>query len=152
MPDMVDNIPPVTDPFSHEEVSSLNAKFNGIRQFDDCLGICRIASPHPKKVLKCFNAVTGWNWILEDAFLVGRRIVNQLRIFNLRHGMKIENERPSPRYGSVPVGGPAQGKDIMGKWNMMVNNYYDLMGWDSKTGKPLPETLQKLGLENLIKD
>jgi aldehyde:ferredoxin oxidoreductase len=151
-PDMVDNIPPITAPFSHEEVASLNAKFNGIRQFDDCLGICRLASPHPKMVLKCFNAVTGWNWTLDDAFTVGRRIVNLLRVFNLDHGMKVEDERPSTRYGSVPTGGPAEGKNIMEKWGMMVKDYYGLMGWDSETGKPLPETLKKLGLENVIED
>ena len=150
--DMVDNIPPVSDPFSHEEVSTLNAKFNGIRQFDDCLGICRLASPHPKMVLKCFNAVTGWNWTLDDAFTVGLRIVNLLRVFNFEHGMKPEDERPSTRYGSIPTGGPAQGKSIMEKWGIMVKNYYELMGWDSEIGKPLPETLKKLGLENEIRD
>jgi len=150
--DMVDNVPPVTDPFSHEEVSTLNAKFNGIRQFDDCLGICRLASPHPKMVLKCFNAVTGWNWSLEDAFTAGRRIVNLLRVFNLRHGMKIEDERPSVRYGSIPDGGIAQGKNIMKKWDDMVENYYESMGWDRRTGTPLPETLEKLGLTEIVKD
>jgi aldehyde:ferredoxin oxidoreductase len=150
-PEMVD-LPPLTDPFSHEQVSTLNARFNGIRQFDDCLGTCRFASPHPKLVLECFNAVTGWDWKINDAFAVGRRVVNLLRVFNFRHGMKVEHERPSPRYGSVPVDGPAQGKDIMEKWQWMVENYYTLMGWDAKTGKPLPETLEKLDLRELIKD
>lgn len=150
-PEMV-NLPAVTDPFSHEEVSTLNAKFNGIRQFDDCLGTCRLASPHPKLVLECFNAVTGWDWKINDAFTVGRRIVNLLRVFNFKHGMKADNERPSKRYGSVPVDGPAQGKDIMEKWQWMLENYYKLMGWNVKTGKPLPETLEKLDLKELIKD
>jgi aldehyde:ferredoxin oxidoreductase len=40
----------------------------------------------------------------------------------------------------------------MEKWPWMVENYYRLMGWDPKTGKPLPETLEKLGLRELIKD
>jgi aldehyde:ferredoxin oxidoreductase len=141
-----------TNHFSHEQVSTLNANYNGIRLFDDCLGTCRFASPHPKLVLDCFNAVTGWNWALQDAFTVGRRIVNLLRVFNLRHGLKIEDERPSPRYGSIPVDGPAKGVNIMEKWGWMVENYYKLMGWDPKTGKPLPETLEKLGLKELIKD
>jgi aldehyde:ferredoxin oxidoreductase len=145
------DLPAVSDPFSHEEVSTLTAKFNGIRQFDDCLGTCRIASPHPKLVLECFNAVTGWNWTLEDAFTVGRRIVNLLRVFNLKHGMKTEDEKPSARYGSTPTDGPTQGKDIMEKWPWMVENYYRLMGWDER-GKPLSETLEKLGLTELIED
>lgn len=145
-------LPPFTDPYQHEEVSTFNAKFNGIRQFDDCLGTCRYAAPDPKLVVQCVNAVTGWNMSFEDAFNVGLRVVNQLRMFNFAHGMKAENERPSKRYGSIPVDGPCKGKDITEKWDSMLENYYRLMGWDPKTGIPLPETLKKLGLENLIKD
>lgn len=150
-PKLVDLEEP-TDHFSHELVSSFNAKYNGIRLFDDCVGTCRFAAPHPKLVLECFNAVTGWNWSLQDAFTLGRRIVNLLRIFNLKHGLKIEDERPSKRYGSIPVDGPAQGKNIMEKWSWMVENYYRLMGWNPQTGWPLPETLEKLGVPELIKD
>jgi aldehyde:ferredoxin oxidoreductase len=146
------DLPEVTDPFSHEEMSTLNAQFNGIRQFDDCVGTCRIAAPHPKLVLACFNAVTGWDWSLGDAFNLGRRVVNLLRVFNFAHGMKAEDEKPSKRYGAVPVDGPAEGKDITAKWEWMVENYYKIMGWDAKTGKPLPETLEKLDLKELVKD
>lgn len=146
------DLPTVTDPFSHEEVSTLSAQFNGIRQFDDCLGTCRFASPNPKLQLECVNAVTGWQLTLEDTFTIGRRVINQLRMFNIRHGMKKKDERPSKRYGSIPVDGPAKGKNIMEKWDWMVRNYYTLMGWVPETGKPLPETLKRLGLEELIKD
>jgi aldehyde:ferredoxin oxidoreductase len=34
----------------------------------------------------------------------------------------------------------------------MVKNYYKFMGWDPETGKPLPKTLEKLGLKDVIKD
>jgi aldehyde:ferredoxin oxidoreductase len=66
--------------------------------------------------------------------------------------MRTENERPSQRYGSIPVDGPVQGKDIMEKWPWMLKNYYKFMGWDIQTGKPLPETLEKLDLKELVKD
>ncbi len=144
--------PAVTDPFSHEEVSRANARYNGIRQFDDCLGTCRFVSPHPGLQLECLNAVTGWEMTLDDAFTVGRRVVNQLRVFNFRHGMRKEDERPSRKYGSVPIDGPAKGKDIMEKWGLMLEVYYDGMGWDRETGKPLPQTLRDLGLEDLVAD
>ncbi len=150
-PKLVDLEEP-TDHFSPEQVSSFNAKYNGIRLFDDCVGTCRFAAPHPKLVLECFNAVTGWQWSLQDAFTLGRRIVNLLRVFNFQHGLRVEDERPSKRYGSIPVDGPAQGKNIMEKWSWMVENYYRLMGWDPQTGKPLPETLESLGLAEIIKD
>ncbi len=144
--------PAVTDPFSHEEVSRANARYNGIRQFDDCLGTCRFVSPHPGLQLECLNAVTGWEMTLDDAFTVGRRVVNQLRVFNFRHGMRKEDERPSRKYGSVPIDGPAKGKDIMEKWGLMLEVYYDGMGWDRETGRPFPQTLRDLGLEDLIAD
>ena len=70
-PKLVDMAEP-TNHFSHEQVSTFNANYSGIRLFDDCLGTCRFASPHPKLVLECFNAVTGWNLTLQDAFTVGR--------------------------------------------------------------------------------
>jgi len=150
-PQLVDQDGP-SDPFSPEEVSTINARFNGIRQFDDTLGTCRIASSSPKLQLDCLNAVTGWNLGLKDAFQIGLRIINQLRMFNIRHGLKREDERPSTRYGSVPVDGPAQGKDIMAEWESMLTNYYTLMGWDPATGYPLPETLESLELGDLARN
>jgi aldehyde:ferredoxin oxidoreductase len=150
-PQLVD-LPAVIDPLSHEEMPEMNAKFNGVRMFDDCLGTCRIASTDPKLQLECVNAVTGWELKLEDVFRIGRRVVNQLRVFNFRHGMKREDERPSKRYGSVPVDGPAKGYNPMENWEGMLESYYKLMGWDAETGKPLPDTLKQLDLEELIKD
>jgi aldehyde:ferredoxin oxidoreductase len=40
----------------------------------------------------------------------------------------------------------------MENWDMMVRNYYETMGWDRETGTPLPDTLEKLGLEDIVKD
>jgi aldehyde:ferredoxin oxidoreductase len=150
-PQLVDMEQP-PDPFAHEAVAAFNARYNGIRIFDDLVGTCRLASPAPKLLLECFNAATGWGWTLEDAFNAGRRVVNLLRVFNLKHGLKIEDEKPSTRYGSVPVDGPAKGVDIMEKWPQMIETYYTLMGWEPKTGRPLPATLENLDLKELVQD
>ena len=61
-------------------------------------------------------------------------------------------EAPSPRYGSAPVDGPAKGKTIVPVLDTMLDSYYQKMGWDRETGKPLPETLKKLGLGHVIND
>jgi aldehyde:ferredoxin oxidoreductase len=149
-PQLVDMEAP-SDHFSHEQVSTFNAKHNGIGLFYDCLGICRFVGCSPKMLMSCLNATTGWNWTLEEAFTLGRRIVNLLRVFNLSHGMDIKDERPSARYGSIPVDGPNKGVNIMEKWDEMVTNYYTLMGWDPVTGVPLAETLNALDLSDTIK-
>ncbi|MFQ6040903.1 MAG: aldehyde ferredoxin oxidoreductase family protein [Candidatus Poribacteria bacterium] len=143
---------PVSDAFSPQEVSTVNAKVNGWRQFEDCLGTCRFCTVDPTLTIDCVNSATGWELTLEDAMRIGRRIVNQLRVFNFRHGLTTDLEKPSPRYGSTPVDGPARGKSIMSEWKTMVSNYYHWMGWDRDTGKPLPETLKQLELESLIQD
>jgi len=36
------------------------------------------------------------------------------------------------------------------EWEEILYNYYRLMGWDRKNGKPLPETPRELRLEHLI--
>jgi len=146
-PQLVDMETP-SDHFSHEQVSTFNARYNGIGLFYDCLGICRFVGCSPKMLISCLNATTGWNWTLEEAFTLGRRIVNLLRVFNLSHGMDIKDERPSARYGSIPVDGPNKGVNIMEKWDEMVHNYYTRMGWDPVTGAPLAETLKELDLSD----
>jgi len=150
-PQFVDR-PPLEDAFDHAQVSRVVGDFAGYRTFDDCLGVCRLAAPHPKPLLACFNTVTGWGWGLEDAQKAGLRVITALRLFNLRHGHDPENERPSVRYGSVPVDGPAEGRDIMAKWEEMRADYYRRVGFDEKTGRPTPETLSRLGLEAYAPD
>ena len=40
----------------------------------------------------------------------------------------------------------------MEKWDWMIENYYTLMGWDPKTGKPTAETLNKLDIGEIAED
>jgi aldehyde:ferredoxin oxidoreductase len=134
-------------PFSHEEISTAVALSKGSMQFEDSLGVCRFNTNTNMALLtQALNAATGWNLTLEEAMDVGRRAVNLMRLFNLRHSIEPELDAPSPRYGSTPGDGPAEGKSILPMWGEMLHNYYELMGWDEK-GRPLPETLRRLGLE-----
>jgi len=47
--------------------------------------------------------------------------------------------------------GPAKGH-VVSQLDSLLDNYYDERGWDKKTGKPTPEKLKELGLDNVIKD
>ncbi|MFC1864640.1 aldehyde ferredoxin oxidoreductase family protein [Chloroflexota bacterium] len=136
---------------SPEDALDWNAQCKGAAQFEDCLGVCRFTTNTDLKLLaQAVSVATGWDFSTEETMVVGRRVVNLLRAFNLRHGHTAEMDAPSPRYGSAPVDGPSQGKSIMVHWNELRSKYYELMGWDSKTGKPLSDTLRSLGLEHVI--
>jgi len=142
--------PPTSSPFSAWEVAGLNAKVDGWYVFLDCLGICRFLTTDPQLTLDCVKGVTGRELTVSEAMLIGRRIINQLRVFNFRHGLNPALEMPSPRYGSTPTDGPVKGIASQPHFEWMKRHYFELMGWDPATGKPLPHTLKSLGLEKLI--
>ncbi len=143
---------PVKDAFDPIEVSVMNARLNGKGQFLDSLPVCRFCMSDFKTPIEALNIITGWSFDIDEAMDVGRRIINQFRVFNFRHGLNKEMEAPSVRYGSMPVDGPAQGKWIAAHWDLIRRTYYQQMGWDPETGRPLPETLTRLGLGHLIED
>jgi len=145
------------DPFAPHDIVEALVKHKGMRIFVDSLVMCQQAtmtyiSMQFDHLVDMLNAVTGWDMTLEEARQVGLRAVNLLRAFNIRHGITPEVEEPSARWSSVPVDGPVKGKGIMPHWEKMLDEYYELMGWDRASGKPLPDTLKTLGLETVIAD
>ena len=140
------------DPFSPDDVSTLEAKTKGASIFEDSLGVCRFnTSTNLSLLCQALRAATGWDFDIEEALQVGRRGVNLARAFNIIHGISPKLDMPSSRYGSTPVDGVAAGQNSSAVWQQMLGNYYTLMGWD-KSGVPRPETLKNLGLEHIIDD
>jgi aldehyde:ferredoxin oxidoreductase len=141
---------PLKDPFDAIEASTVNAMVNGRRLVEDSMILCILTSHDFRMEVDALSSATGFDFGIQEVLDVGRRAVNQLRVFNFRHGLTRAMETPSVRYGSVPVDGPQAGKAIMPYWEAALRNYYERMGWDPETGKPLPETLEKLGLAHLV--
>lgn len=144
---------PTFDQFSPSEVPLRVARTKGSMQFQDSAVICVFcARSNLTCVCRAISAATGWDFTLEEAMTVGKRSINLLKAFNINNGLTAELDLPSPRYGSTPVDGPMKGRAIMPVFEQMKGDYYQLMGWDRQTGKPLPETLRKLGLDYVIPD
>lgn len=149
----VPNIPELRGPGYSMEVSTHEATSKGQMIFEDSLGICRFnARTNLPLLSEAVNAVTGWKISPDEARNIGLRAVNLLRVFNIRCGITREHDAPSERYGSTPVDGPTKGVSVRPHWDQMLDNYYRILGWDIKTGKPLPETLKKLGIDHVIQD
>lgn len=145
-------MPPPHDTFSPWEVPLINAFINGWHTIEDCVGACRFNQNYPDLVIKALNAVTGKQESIADMIQKGKRTVNVLRVFNLKCGLIPEMDAPSRRYGSKPVDGPAEGKTVEPHWPIMRKVYYRAMGWEPDTGRPLPETLQALDLDDLVEE
>ncbi|MBI2868974.1 MAG: hypothetical protein HYX96_04020 [Chloroflexi bacterium] len=147
--------PPVKNAYTQfdpEQVSTNQAKLNGIRQWQDCAGVCIFAHQSGFQLdVDCLNAITGWDTTAAEAIATGRRAVNMLCLFNLKNGLRKEIQVPSERLGAAPVDGPAAGVSIMPHLDDIRSNYFKNMGWD-ESGRPLPETLTSLGLGHLLPD
>jgi aldehyde:ferredoxin oxidoreductase len=144
-------MPARINPFDPDAVATHMGKLRGRRHFEDSLGACSFTLRSlVETVCRALNAATGWDYTKEEAIRQGRRTAALLRAFNLRCGLGPELEWPSTRYASIPVDGPAKGQSAKAHWDRMLEVWYETVGYDRKTGRPLPETLQALGLESLI--
>jgi len=145
-------MPNPMDIFNPDHVAQAEANSTGSMTISDCLVQCWFTSFNDTETqVEAINAATGWNISLEEVMKIGRRVVNLLRIYNLKCGLTPDKEKPSPRYCSQSVDGPNKDKPIAPHWEKMMDQYYKLMGWDRKTGMPLPKTLKELGIEDLAK-
>ncbi len=125
----------------------------GRRHFEDSLGACVFTTATTvENLAMALGSVTGWSYSLEEAIRFGRRTAVLLRAFNLRCGIGPELEYPSERYGSIPQDGPTAGVASRPHWEHMLDVWYEQVGYDRKSGKPLPELLDRLDLPQVKAD
>ena len=85
---------------------------------------------------------------LDELYVLGERIWNLTRLFNLKAGLRKEDEDLPVRFKNEPLpDGPAAGhlfteEDIA----HLRADYYAVRGWD-ENGVPRPERLAALGVE-----
>src|SRR5215475_4883636 len=143
-------LPARINPFDGVDVAKLVAGCRGRRAFEDSLGICIFTTrTRLENVCRALSAATGWSYTVDEAMRQGRRTAAINRAVALRCGLTPDLEKPSTRYGSTPHDGPAKGQAVGAQWDKMVQTWYDEVGYDRKTGKPLPRTLKTLGLDAL---
>jgi aldehyde:ferredoxin oxidoreductase len=136
------------DMFDPDVLPVVNAKIKGAMVFEDSLITCRFQTDNQLDIMcQAVSASTGWDFDIAKAMEIGKRAVHLARLFNIRQGIDPKLDAPSLRYGSTPLDGPAAGKGALPQWDRMLKNYYRTMGWDENTGKPLPETLEKFGID-----
>ncbi len=96
--------------------------------------------------VEMLNAV-GYEMTVDDYMLIGERIYNLARLFNVREGFGRKDDSIPHKFTQPIKSGSAEGKYISPEeFQNMLDEYYRFRGWDSE-GKPLPETLQRLGIE-----
>ncbi|MBI2917994.1 MAG: hypothetical protein HYY01_08360 [Chloroflexi bacterium] len=141
-------------PTKIEGAAETIAKTQRSKLFKDCVGSCMFMWTGGASVateMRALAAVTGWEGLTEDEMLaVGSRVANMERVFNMAHGLTIADDLDmSPRMQEAPAEGPAKGHSMAPYLKGAVMDYYRFMGWEPETGRPLPQTLARLGLEHM---
>jgi aldehyde:ferredoxin oxidoreductase len=97
---------------------------------------------------KLYNIVTGFNLKAADLKIVGERINNLARLFNIREGFTRNDDSLPPKIFSTPIpSGPSKGASISKEeLDLMLDEYYEVRGWTSD-GTPSPEKLKELDLK-----
>lgn len=119
----------------------------------DSLGICKLEGIALKPLLpehfrRLLAAATGWEVSAADLERIGERIWNLERLFGVREGIRREDDLPPLRLLNEPItDGPARGHGLdREKYIRMLNEYYQIRGWDRETGIPAEAKLKELGL------
>jgi aldehyde:ferredoxin oxidoreductase len=104
---------------------------------------------------KLLAAATGVKHSADIGYLkkVGERIVNLERAFNVREGLRRENDKLPSRMLNEPLhtyGAPGEG-EVVREMEQFLDRYYELRGW-TKDGIPTAKKLGELGLSKMAKD
>ncbi len=103
----------------------------------------------PQLYAEIVSALTGWNVTAAELLTAAERSWNLKRCFNAREGFTRKEDRlPKRIYNAIPDG-PSTGARVE-NLDLMLDGYYEAMGWDKQTGLPTPEKLRELGLEFAI--
>jgi aldehyde:ferredoxin oxidoreductase len=124
--------------------------------WEDCTGVCMFACQGVKDVAtlapRAVAEATGWeNFDTEEAMLVGERTVNLMRLIAVSRGFtKADDFDVSPRLLEAPPAGPGEGNAFGPHLATMIDEYYQLMGWEVETGRPSQETIDRLDLNDMV--
>lgn len=126
------------------------ARHQDWRTVYNSLVMCIFANVAPAVQADLLSAASGHEWNVEEMLAAGARGWNLKRAINLRLGLTAENDRlPRALLEPLPTGG-TEGftPDIEG----MLIGYYEARGWDSASGKPTRETLERLRMPDIARD
>lgn len=130
-------------------ISKANACYS---MLTDAVGGCyygEMMGVHMWKVVDYLNAANAWNYDGDHYMEIGERIQTLRQLFNIKQGYDpAAVVLPKRMAGNPPLAeGPLKGVRL--KNREQVSLHWKAFGWDGETGVPLPETLERLGIDKL---
>lgn len=139
-------IPVQVDPEATEGKPALLKLFQDLTALVDASGICLFVTfaLGVPEIAAQIREATGVNMSDDEFLLVGERIWNMERLFNLAAGFSSADDTLPKRLLEEPMkGGPHKGQ--VNKLDIMLPEYYQLRGWNEH-GVPSDSKKEELGL------
>jgi len=111
---------------------------SGVCQFGSFLGSRRI------RIFDWLNAATGWHFSPEQYMKIGNNIQQLKQAFNIKHGILPKNNKVSDRLLGIPVQTKGANKGCQVDIDALMEDYWQLFGWDKETGVPSEKTIDQI--------
>lgn len=152
----------VPDQYSYRDKAKLVVYYERLQAIVDSLGICLLCSNwggpdqlDPEDLAELYSVAVGREVTGEDLMFIGERIHNVEKAFNVLHaGFGREDDYPPSRFMVEPIrSGPARGEVLdKAQFDRMLDQYYEIHGWDKGTGWQKKAQLEGLGLSEVARD
>lgn len=144
-------LPEPIDRYGYEEKAAMVANLQLAYATCDCIIACLFGAfaITPDDFAEAISAATGWDIGPEELRTIAERAWNTTRLFNIREGFTREDDTlPGRLFAEPSTAGPSKGQVVDREaFNQMIEEYYEVVGWDRKTGIPTDEKLNALGIE-----
>jgi aldehyde:ferredoxin oxidoreductase len=102
----------------------------------------------PEHIAEWLSHITGLSFDMDEVMLIGERIFNLKRLFNIRRGISGKDDTLPRRMLIHKRGGKGRAADNLPPLGRMLNEYYSYRSW-SEEGIPTMEKLSELGLQSI---
>lgn len=131
--------------------------YNDLSCVFNSLGFCMFSDSFeamgPTLYAELYSAYSGRSITPIELMVAGERIFNVMRAYNTREGMRGEHDHWPQRFYDQPLKREDE-THILSKERVdqLLNRYYELRGWDVKTGVPTQGRLRELQLHDVADD
>jgi len=149
-------------PLEYDGKARMTLYMEVLHRVNNCLGVCHINTTwwdvdqiDLPQLAELYSAATGWETSVEDFYTIAMRQLNMEKAFNLRYtDFNRKHDMPTQRdlHEPIPEGALAGWKIDEDMYNKMLDDYYELHGWDKKSSFPKRKILEKLGISYVADD